>query len=48
VQLAQKAALFEVAERSLPSRIAEALAYVGRGGRAGVVLIELSNDRRGA
>jgi len=48
LQLAQKPALFEVAERSVPSRIAEALAHVGRAGRAGVVLIDFSNDRRGA
>ena len=33
-QLAQKPALFEVAEHSVPSRIAEALAHVGRAGRA--------------
>ena len=44
----QKPALFEVAEHSVPSRIAEALAHVGRAGRAGVVLIDFSNDRRGA
>jgi hypothetical protein len=31
----------------VPSRIAEALAPVGRAGRAGVVLIDVSNDRRG-
>jgi len=48
LQRAQKPALFEVAERSVPSRIAEALAHVGRAGRAGVVLIDFSNDRRGA
>jgi len=48
LQLAQKPALFEVAERSVPSRIAEALAHVGRAGRAGVVLIDFSNDRREA
>src|SRR5438046_8993255 len=48
LQLAQKPALFDVAERSVPSRIAEALAHVGRAGRAGVVLIDFSNDRRGA
>ncbi len=43
-----KPALFEGAERSVPSRIAEALARVDRAGRAGVVLIAFSNDRRGA
>jgi hypothetical protein len=48
LQLAQTPALFEVAERSVPSRIAEALAHVGRAGRVGVVLIDFSNDRRGA
>src|SRR5437879_10218967 len=48
LQLAQKPALFEVAERSVPSRIAEALAHVGRAGRAGVVLIDFSNDRKGS
>jgi len=47
LQFAQKPALFEVAERSVPSRIAEALAHVGRAGRASVVLIDFSNDRRG-
>jgi hypothetical protein len=44
----QKPALFEVAERSVPSLIAEALAHAGRAGRAGVVLIDFPNDRRGA
>jgi len=48
LQLAQKPALFEVAERYLPSRIAEAVAHVGRAGRAGVVLIDFSDARRGA
>ena len=48
LQFAQKPALFEVAERSVPSRIAEASAHVDRAGRAGVVLIAFSNDRRGA
>ncbi len=48
LQLAQEPALFEVAERSVPSRIAEALAHVGRAGRAGGVLSDFSNDRRGA
>jgi len=48
LQFAQEAALFEVTERSVPSRIAEALAHVGRAGRAGAVLIAFSNDRRGA
>jgi hypothetical protein len=48
LQLAQKPALFEVAERSVRSRIAETLAHVGRTGRAGVVLIDFSTDRRGA
>jgi hypothetical protein len=47
-QFAQKPALFEVAERSVPSQIAGALAHVGRAGPAGVVLIEFSNDRREA
>ena len=40
LQLAQKPALFEVAEHSVPSRIAELLAHVGPAGRAGVVLID--------
>jgi hypothetical protein len=40
LQLAQKPALFDVAEHSVPSRIAEALAHVGPAGRAGVVLID--------
>ena len=48
LQPAQKPALFEVAEPSVPSRITEAPAHVGRAGRAGVVLIDFSNDRRGA
>jgi hypothetical protein len=48
LQLAQQSALFEVAERAVPSRIVEALAHVGRAGRAGVVVIDLSNERRGA
>jgi hypothetical protein len=48
LQPAQKPALFEVAELSVPSRITEAPAHVGRAGRAGVVLIDFSNDRRGA
>jgi hypothetical protein len=48
LQPAQKPALFEVAEPSVPSRITGAPAHVGRAGRAGVVLIDFSNDRRGA
>jgi NADPH:quinone reductase len=36
--------LFEIAERYPPSRIADAVAHVGRGGRAGVVLIDFSKD----
>jgi len=48
LQPAQKPALFEVAEPSVPSRITEAPAHVGRAGRAGVVRIDFSNDRRGA
>src|SRR5207249_8226655 len=40
-------ALFEVAEPSAPLRITEAPAHVGRAGRAGVVLIDFSSDRRG-
>ncbi len=39
-------ALFETAERYSPSRIAEAVAHVGRSGRAGVVLIDFSKERR--
>src|SRR5439155_13071948 len=39
-------ALFETAERYSPSRIAEAVAHVGRSGRAGVVLIDFSKGRR--
>jgi hypothetical protein len=45
---AQKPALFEVAEPSVPSRITAAPAHVGRAGRAGVVLIDFSSGRRGA
>jgi NADPH2:quinone reductase len=37
-------ALFEVAGRYPPSRIAEAVAHVGQAGRAGVVLIDFSKD----
>jgi NADPH:quinone reductase-like Zn-dependent oxidoreductase len=48
LQLAQQPALFEVAERYVPSRIGEAVAQVGRAGRTGVVLIDFSNKRRGA
>src|SRR5262245_1061574 len=48
LQLAQKPALFELAERSVPSRIAAALTHAGRAGRAGVALIDFTNDRRGA
>src|SRR5439155_3530058 len=47
LQPAQKPALFEGAEPSVPSRITKAPAHVGRAGRAGVVLIDFSNDRRG-
>jgi NADPH2:quinone reductase len=36
--------LFEIAERYPPSRIADAVAHVGRAGRAGVVLIDFSKD----
>ena len=44
-RLAQEAGtLFEVAERYSPSRIAHAVAHVGRAGRAGVVLIDFSKD----
>src|SRR2546427_9593781 len=54
LQFAQKPALFEVAERSVPSRIAEALAHVGRAGLAWPSSIsqtiggeyEIWNDRR--
>src|SRR5438445_9923353 len=46
--LAQKASAVRVAESSVPSRTTKAPAHVGRAGRAGVVLIEFSNDRRGA
>ena len=38
----------KVAERYVPSRIGEAVAQVGRAGRAGVVLIDFADDRRGA
>jgi NADPH:quinone reductase-like Zn-dependent oxidoreductase len=37
-------ALFEVAGRYPPSRIADAVAHVGQAGRAGVVLIDFSKD----
>ena len=36
--------LFEIAERYPPSRIADAVAHVGRAGRAGVILIDFSRD----
>ena len=36
--------LFEIAERYPPSRIADAVAHVGRAGHAGVVLIDFSKD----
>jgi NADPH:quinone reductase len=49
IALAQRLAhepgtLFEVAERYLPSRIADAVTHVGQAGRAGVVLIDFSKD----
>src|SRR5713101_7634083 len=45
LQLAQEAStLFEVAERYLPSRIADAVSHVSQAGRAGVVLIDFSKD----
>src|SRR5207247_11397237 len=47
LQFAQKPALFEVAERSVPSRIAAALAHGGRAGRAAVALGDFSNESRG-
>ena len=47
LQLAQTPGLFQVAERYSPSRIADAVAHVGRAGRAGVVLIDFANNRRG-
>ena len=37
-------ALFEVAERYSPSRIADAVTHVGQAGRASVVLIDFSKD----
>jgi len=37
-------ALFEVAERYSPSRIADAVTHVGQAGRAGVILIDFSKD----
>ena len=37
-------ALFEVAERYLPSRIADAVTHVSRAGRAGIVVIDFSKD----
>jgi hypothetical protein len=47
LQLAQKPeALFEIAERYAPSQIGEAVAHIGRAGRAGVVLIDFSKERR--
>jgi len=36
--------LFEIAERYPPSRIADAVAHVGRAGRAGAILIDFSRD----
>ena len=36
--------LFEIVERYPPSRIADAVAHVGRAGRAGVILIDFSKD----
>jgi NADPH:quinone reductase len=38
-------ALFEVAERYSPCRIADAVAHVGQAGRAGVVLVDFSKDQ---
>lgn len=45
LRLAQEpGTVFEVAERSSPSRIADAVAHVSQAGRAGVVLIDFSKD----
>ena len=40
--------LFEVAERYPPSRITDAVAHVGRPGRIGMVLLDLSSERQAA
>jgi NADPH:quinone reductase len=53
IALAQRLAhepgpLFEVAERYPPSRIADAVAHVGRPGRAGVVLLDFSREQEAA
>jgi NADPH2:quinone reductase len=40
----EPAALFEVAERYSPARIADAVTHVSQAGRAGVVLIDFSKD----
>jgi NADPH:quinone reductase len=53
IALAQRLALepgflFEVGERFAPSRIADAVARVGQPGRAGVVLLDFSTDRKTA
>ncbi|SIO42841.1 NADPH:quinone reductase [Bradyrhizobium erythrophlei] len=50
IALAQRLArepgtLFEVAERYVPSRIAQAVAHVSQAGRAGVVLIDFSRNQ---
>jgi NADPH2:quinone reductase len=43
-RLAHEPALFEIAERYSPSRIADAVTHVSQAGRAGVVLIDFSKD----
>jgi len=53
IALAQRLArepgpLFEVAERYSPSRIADAVAHVGRPGRTGVVLLDFSSEQKAA
>ena len=47
LQLAQTPGLFQIAERYSASRIADAVAHADRAGRAGVVLIDFANNRRG-
>jgi NADPH:quinone reductase len=43
-RLAHEPALFEIAERYSPSRIADAVTHVSQADRAGVVLIDFSKD----
>jgi NADPH2:quinone reductase len=47
-RLAHEPALFEIAERYSPSRIADAVTHVSQAGRAGVVLIDFSKDHEAA